>query len=582
MMHDDTVDSDTTPGAYLQLLDRGAAAVSEDASCVGQWHVDRLRAESGPEVTAAEVAAALERHGVRVAELPGLPAEPPAQLALHPDFADWVVRLGRKLSVELVFGNTKSGFHLLDGLQLDDGRYLDEKAIEDARGQITASANREDMERVLSVLAEVAGEPRGLDAVVLWEVAQALRALARLDYSQRAITEQAVRLSLERREAEILAAAVAEEREILRSPDVSSGRVGADSRQLTQGPERVATADPAVEPAPPAVRPAPRWSLQPVMDLESRAMPGRTDIVQLSWTPLSAGVISLRMAAERPPWPAGSSIHSREAESYGEPLNVNGVLGPDQRMSHELTLPPVRTFVTAITVRHADAVSGRTVEVTRGAPVQGLSARRFDEELRLTWNWPDEAIAAYVAWQPLAAEHQPGLPAGRQQQRCSRRQYEAEGGFAAVMGHAAQRVEVWAVFRGNGKEEFTAPAEIEVRASAIPVRFEFRRVPSRLAGTRGGRRRELVLVSERPCTLPDLIVVECRHPVVPMTPHDDSIVEKIPGGPLTPGAPWRKVVELSPDGPSWVVCFVDPTKPTARRSGVTLVGPSLVRHLRVK
>jgi hypothetical protein len=582
MTHDDTVDSGTSPGGYSQRLDRGAAAVSEDASCVGQWHVDRLCAEAGPEVSVAEAAAALERHGVRVAELPRLPAAPPAHLDRHPDFTDCVLRLGRKLSVELVFVNAKAGLRLLDGLRLDDGRPLDEKAIEDARRRVSASANRDDTERVLSVLAEVAREPGGLDAVVLWEVAQALRVLARLDYSQRAITEQAVRLSLERREAEILAAAVAEERAILKSSPASPGQAGiADTRQLTRGPEGVATPDPPEEPAP-LPRPAPRWSLESVTDLESRTMPGRSDIVQLSWTPPSAGVVSLRIAAERPPWSAGTAIARRDAELYGEPLNVNGVLGPDQRMSHELTLPSARTFVTAMTIREADAMSGRTVEITRGAPVRGLSARRFDEELRLTWSWPEEAIAAYVAWQPLAVKDQRGPSAGRQQRRCSRRQYEAEGGFAAAMGHAAQRVEVWAVFRGNGKEELTAPAEIEVRASAIPVRFEFRRVPGLLTGARGRRRRELVLVSEQPCTLPDLMVVECRHPVAPMAPHDDPIVEKIPGGPLEPGAPWRKVVELSPAGPSWVVCFVDPTQPTARRGGVTLVGPSVVRQLWVK
>lgn len=583
MTHDDTVDSDTASGGYSQLLDRTAAAVSEDASCVGQWHVDRLCAESGPGVTAAEAAEALERHGVRVAELPRLPVAAPAHLALPPDFADLVLRLGRKLSVELVFGSAKVGFRLLDGLRLDDGRLLDEKVIADARRRIPAGANRDDMERVLSILAEVAREPGGLDAVVLWEVTQVLRALARLDYSQRAITEQAVRLSLERREAEIVAAAVAEEHAILKSGPTSPGQVGiTDSSQLTRGPERAATPDPTEKPTPPAPQPAPRWSLEPVTDLESRAMPGRTDMVQLSWTPPPVGVVSLRMAGHRPPWPAGTSITDRDAESYGEPLNVNGVLGPDQRMIHELMLPPSPTFVTALTIREADAMSGRTVEVTRGAPVRGLSARRFDEELRLTWSWPDEAIAAYVAWEPLTAEAQRGPSVGRQQRRCSRRQYDAEGGFAAAMGHAAQRIEVWAVFRGNGKDEFTAPAEIEVRASAIRVRFEVRRVPGLLTGARGGRRRELVLVSEQPCTLPDLIVVECRHPVAPTTPHNDPIVEKIPGGRLEPGAPWRKVVELSPEGPSWVVCFVDPTQPTARRGGVTLVGPSAVRQLWVK
>ena len=74
------------PGQGAQRLDRGAAAVSEDASCVGPGRVDQLRSESGPGVTAAEARSALERHGVRVAELPSLPAQPPSAIARHPEW----------------------------------------------------------------------------------------------------------------------------------------------------------------------------------------------------------------------------------------------------------------------------------------------------------------------------------------------------------------------------------------------------------------------------------------------------------------------------------------------------------------
>ena len=115
-------------GEAWQRLDRAAAAVSADASCVGPWHVERLCAESGPGVTAAEARRALERRGVRVADLPGLPARPPTAIALHPDFTDLVARLGRKLSIELVFGNAMTyGFSLLKGIRLDDGRRLDRR-----------------------------------------------------------------------------------------------------------------------------------------------------------------------------------------------------------------------------------------------------------------------------------------------------------------------------------------------------------------------------------------------------------------------------------------------------------------------
>jgi hypothetical protein len=149
-------DSSESAGDQAQRLDREAAAVSEDASCVGQWHIDRLCAAAGPDVSAAQARSALERHGVRVAELPGLPAARPVYLAPYPDFTDCVARLGRKLSMELVFDNAAYGFRLLGGLRLDDGRRLDKEAIEEAVSQIPLSVDHDDWQRVLSILADAA------------------------------------------------------------------------------------------------------------------------------------------------------------------------------------------------------------------------------------------------------------------------------------------------------------------------------------------------------------------------------------------------------------------------------------------
>ena len=75
MTQDGSSTGDGAEREYPQRLDRGAAAVSEDASCVGQWQVDRLRAQAGPGVTDAQARQALARCGVRVAELPGCPPD---------------------------------------------------------------------------------------------------------------------------------------------------------------------------------------------------------------------------------------------------------------------------------------------------------------------------------------------------------------------------------------------------------------------------------------------------------------------------------------------------------------------------
>jgi hypothetical protein len=567
---------------YSQRLDRAAAAVSEDASCVGQWHVDRVRAESGPRVTAAEAREALERQGVRVlAELPKLPGQPPMRIARHPDFTECVARLGRKLSIELVFGNSMGGFSILDGLQLDDGRRPDRDVIEEARRQTPADAAGDDWQRVLSVLADAAGEQRGLDDIVFWEIARLMRELAGDGSSQRVIAEQASRWRLARDEAEVLAAAVAVEHEILlphrQSPFVSETP---EVAQSASPEDRLPAPETTSEPAPPRSGSDPPPALRAVTDLQVRPMPGRSDIVQLSWSPPPAGIVTLRMAAGWPPWPRETAIASRDADTYGRPLDTDEKPGPDGRMSHELTpLPTPPAYVTAITVRDAEAVIGSTVEVTKGAPVQDLSWLRFGEEVRLSWKWPAEAIAAYVAWQPVNGDGQRAPAASRQQRKCTRRAYETEGGFAALMGRLAQRVEVWAVFAEGDQEVKSAPAEVEVPAIGPVVRYSFRRVglPSLV---RGRRRREVVLSCELPCVLPDLVIVESAQSARPLGPDGGKIVKRIPSRSIDPSTPERVEFELDPHS-TWVACFIDPGQPPVIRNRVTLMDPP-VEELRVR
>jgi hypothetical protein len=572
---------DQDQGRGTQWLDRAAAAVSEDASCVGPWRADRLCVEAGPDVTAADVRRALERNGVRVTDLPRLPVRPPGAIAAHPEFADLLTRLGRKLSAELVFGSgLRRGFRVLQGLRLEDGRRLDREVIEEAQEQTPTGALHADWSCVLSILAYAAQDPGALDAIALWEVVTVLRSLARLGYSQRALTVQAAGLSLEHVEAEVLAAAVAEEHEMLESQD-------APAPSDTEPPvpaavDRSTVVDAIAEPYPPAAdRAVPAERLQPVLDMQARTIRNRTDIVQLTWSPPAAGVVSLRIAAEPPRWDAGTVIGTRDADSYGRPLSATGVPGPDRRMTYELALPPTRAFVTPMTVRDTEAAVGRYVEVTKGAPVRGLSARRFGEEVRLTWTWPDEAIAVHVAWQSSAAPDDESVPsAGRQQRTCSRRAFDADGGFAAVMGYAAQRVEVWAVIPGPDGEQITAPAETEVPAAGIPVNYDVRRVlgfSGLICLVRRQRRRKLRVRATQRCVLPDLIVVESRRPGIPLAPTGGVPVARIPGRPIDPGTSLEFVVELGAEGPSWLACFVDPAKPAAARSRVTLAPPPVAR-----
>ena len=81
--------------------------------------------------------------------------------------ADLLTRLGRKLSIELVFGSAlRHGFRVLTGLRLEDGRHLDREVIDEAGQQTPAGAMHDDWSRVLSILADAAQEPGALDGIV--------------------------------------------------------------------------------------------------------------------------------------------------------------------------------------------------------------------------------------------------------------------------------------------------------------------------------------------------------------------------------------------------------------------------------
>ena len=101
-----------------------------------------------------------------------------------------------------------------------------------------------------------------------------LRPLARLGCSQRAITEQAVRLSLKRDQAEVLAAAVAEEYQMLEAPRLTETfRVeqGAAVADPPLGQDIRGTPDPRVSPSSdPPRSPACHGSAGPVYAWQDR------------------------------------------------------------------------------------------------------------------------------------------------------------------------------------------------------------------------------------------------------------------------------------------------------------------------
>lgn len=193
-----------------ERLRRLAETEAGAATHAGPATVTRLRDAAGGGVSDAEVAGALRQAGVRVVrDFPPLSQPHPKQA----DLARYLTSLGRSLSAEVVFGDAvPRGFRILDGFRLAGGQSLDTGAIAAARGRVDAlpytDPAKAASENVLAILRTAARQPGELDALLLSEVVEPLRQLARAGFLQRAIASQAAELGLDEDEAGLIAAAV--------------------------------------------------------------------------------------------------------------------------------------------------------------------------------------------------------------------------------------------------------------------------------------------------------------------------------------------------------------------------------------
>jgi len=285
--------------------------------------------------------------------------------------------------------------------------------------------------------------------------------------------------------------------------------------------------------------------------------------VEVSWTPPLRGAVTLLICDVTPPWPPGTHVTPQDTARYGHPLSVTAAPGPDGRIRRELTRPPGRHYLLAITVDGDTAVAGDRVELSDAEAVRDLTARRLQEEIRLSWVWPEDAVAAVVSWQTDPHHGRGG------QLRCTRRRYDDEGGCAARVGSGAVSVEVRAAYARPDGDLLAAPVRTFVPGIGILVRYRFRWAG--LGRDRGAS--ILELSADVTCDLPPLLVVQSTRTALPYEPNKGEVVARIPPQQIHPRAPARTVVRPRPLGRSWLVCFA------AHGGGgqVTLLPPPLRR-----
>jgi hypothetical protein len=303
----------------------------------------------------------------------------------------------------------------------------------------------------------------------------------------------------------------------------------------------------------------------PVADLEV-AVVSMADGARLRarWTPPERGSARIRVGETAPSWTQGELLPATEPFQTGRELTGAPERLPDGRM--QLTLPAGelqgRFFFTAVTLGRSLAAVGRTVELAVADPIWNLCAQRFDDVLRLRWEWPEQSTLARVWWQGKDAEPAAAI-------ECQRRAYLNEGGLELRVGPGAVTVSVQAVIRRGDREVWAAPVQLPVEGRAASVRYSLQRPRW------PGREATLLVEAESPCELPPLVLVRRAGSVLPLRPDQGVVVAEVPAQRLEPGLPLAIPVSLQGTGPARLRLFL-----TAPAAEITLLDPPS-QHLRV-
>jgi hypothetical protein len=302
--------------------------------------------------------------------------------------------------------------------------------------------------------------------------------------------------------------------------------------------------------------------MEAVHDLRAETVSGRELRVRLSWTAPQRGTVRIYQYQRPPPWPPGSAVRLDELSRRGRP--VSGAIESGETAEQWITTPARdgRTYFTAMTVGLERALIGATVSVASVSPITGLRARRYEDRVRLQWDWPADTQICRVGWWPASDS-----PGSARSADCGRRRYDDDGGFELAVGHRPVVVSVRAVRRDRDGETVSAPVDVAVPGQDVAVHYRFRR-RTRWQPWRGS---VLILSADRPCRLPPLVVVHSPGRVMPLRADAGTPILQLPALELSGTAPLSiPVPDPAAAGEGWLSCFAA-TEPTDTGAPITLI-----------
>jgi hypothetical protein len=287
-----------------------------------------------------------------------------------------------------------------------------------------------------------------------------------------------------------------------------------------------------------------------VDSLRAESLPGGDPRLRLAWTAPARGSVMIYRHHLPLPWQPGTSIRLDELSRHGRPIAGAVELTADRE--NRITTHPQdgRSYFTAMTVGIRRALVGSTVSVAFVSPIEQLQARRYENRVRLRWNWPDGTQICRVQWWP-GTDSSPGTdsPLAAQLADCGRRRYHDDGGFEITVDSRPTTVRVRAVRHDAAGEIASPPLEVTVPGQDVAVRYAFRSAP--------WRRTRLVLTADRACRVPPLVVVRGPGRVMPLRAESGLVILRTPALDLRPGKPLSVPVPV-PAGAdqTWLGCFV--------------------------
>jgi hypothetical protein len=291
----------------------------------------------------------------------------------------------------------------------------------------------------------------------------------------------------------------------------------------------------------------PRSQAQPIPKLRARPVDaGGAVRIRVSWTPVDKSEVRIMSSRTAPSWTFGTWVSQQEMSRFGQEI-AGRVISGGAEVAIEAELAAGVHHLVPFSIGGTGIVVGCPAAVAVTDPVRHLQVTPFANYATVSWEWPDAAQLAEVAWE---------LDGNADCVLLSRAQYRTAGGARVPLGSGECVVEVRAVIM-VGDASFTAPPARAVidRVLDAAIAYTVSATPS--AGPFGGRSKRFTFRCDQDCENVRVRMVASPGRVMP-TSATAGITLLETSLELRAGVSveHRVSVPRSVKRPYWVKCFV--------------------------